>query len=558
MHPGGCTMTSQTPSSLKISIIIPVFNHARYLENSIRSAVNQTYPDIEIIIQDDCSSDPEVKNILRRFKSTPRVRIFLSKTNEGISMATNRAIIQSTGKYLAFMDCDDLLLPNAIETAAHYINLNPNMRYFYSNRDLIDEKGKVISRLDFTEYSYKNHSEQLLAYMFAGHLKIIKKEAFYEVGLFKKEFDSCQDYDLAMRMSESFSFSHIPEYLYQYRIHSHQISQVKKREQADLAYRARDVAVVRRRIFKGDIGRKKISIIMLTMNRWQRTKSTLEQLVKNTTLPYELIILDNNSSDETAKFLQLFSKQNANVRLFLEQQNLGCAGGRKKAISQAGGDFIVTLDNDIQVTHRWLENLLARLKETRADAACCKVILPDGKIQYNGGSYKISGPFILYSFMDNSLQHNNLNSFIDRECQWLPGGATIYRRPVFDRVAFCADLFGGMEDGDLSLQMARAGLKMVNCPASRVIHHHSSSESKEMQDTSYLRSRYNWERLKETVIHFYRRHGLIVYDPWLFKQLEIPYTSQQETINYFKHMLNKNQPGGRVGNQKPETSGQKN
>jgi len=79
-----------------------------------------------------------------------------------------------------------------------------------------------------------------------------------------------------------------------------------------------------------------------------------------------------------------------------------------------------------------------------------------------------------------------------------------------------------------------------------------------MQDTSYLRSRYNWERLKETVIHFYRRHGLIVYDPWLFKQLEIPYTSQQETINYFKHMLNKNQPGGRVGNQKPETSGQKN
>lgn len=530
-------MPSHTPSSLKISIIIPVFNHARYLENSIRSAINQTYPDIEIIIHDDCSSDPEVKNILKRFKGTPKVKIFFSKTNEGISMATNRAIIQSTGSYLAFMDCDDLLLPNAIETAAHYINSNPNIRYFYSNRDHIDERGKVISRLDFTEYSYKNPSEQILTYMFAGHLKIIKKEAFYEVGLFKKEFDSCQDYDMALRMSESFSFSHIPETLYQHRNHSLQISQVKKRDQAALAYRARDVAVVRRRIFKGDIGSKKISIIMLTMNRWQRTKSTLNQLIKNTSLPYELIILDNNSSDETVNFLQLFSKQNVNVRLFLEKQNLGCAGGRKKAISQACGEFIVTLDNDIQVTPRWLENLLARLKETRADAACCKVILPDGKIQYNGGSYKISAPFILFSFIDNSLHYKNINSLIDRDCRWLPGGATIYRRSVFDKVNFCADLFGGLEDGDLSLQMLRAGLKMVNCPAARVVHHHTATERKEMQDPAYLRSRYNWERLKDTVIFFYKRHGLIVYDPWLFQQLEIPHTTQQETVDYFNRMV---------------------
>lgn len=537
-------MTSPMPRPIKISVIIPVFNHARFLESAILSAVSQTCPDIEVIIHDDCSTDPEVRDILRRFRGTPKVKLSWSKVNEGISMATNRAILQSTGDYLAFLDCDDMLPPSALETAVNYIKLNPHTRYFYSNREDIDDRGRVISRLDLHRYSFKNPGEELIRFMFAGHLKIIKKEAFREAGLFKKDFDSCQDYDLALRMSERFSFCHIPEYLYQYRIHPGQISQVKKREQSLLAYRARDVAAVRRRIFKGDIGRKKISVIMLTMNRWQRTKKTLDQLVRNTTLPFELIILDNNSLDDTANYLQWFAKQFRNVHLIMENLNLGCSGGRKKALDRAGGDFIVMLDNDIRVTPLWLENLLARLKETRADAACCKVVTPDGKIQYNGGSYRISDPFITFSFVDNSLPHDDLGAMIDRDCDWLPGGATIYRRPVFDRVAFCQELFGGLEDKDLSLQMKRAGLRMVNCPASMVIHHHASFEAGEMKDPVYMQQRYDWERLKKTVLSFYRRHRLIVYDPWLFERLDIPRGSTQETKKYFLEMARPRQSAG--------------
>ncbi|MCL4439665.1 MAG: glycosyltransferase, partial [Firmicutes bacterium] len=327
---------------------------------------------------------------------------------------------------------------------------------------------------------------------------------------------------------------HIPEYLYQYRIHPNQISQVKKREQSALAYRARDVAVVRRRIFRGDIGSKKISIVMLTLNRWQRTRATLEQLVKSTRLPFELIILDNNSSDETVKFLQWFAKQNRNVTLLQEKENLGCAGGRKKAVRKAQGDFIITIDNDIRVTPGWLENLLVRLKESRADAACCKVVMPDGKIQYNGGNYRLSGQFIVFSFIDNSLNYNDLKTYIDRQCRWLPGGAAIYRRQVFDRVDFCEELFGGLEDNDLSLQMNHAGLKMVNSPRSLVIHHHASTEGREMRDQVYTLNRYDWDRLKNSMITFYRRHGIVVYDPWLFRQLDIPHGNGQEIIDFLR------------------------
>lgn len=526
-------MTSVTDPFPRISIVIPVFNHTRFLESCIRSATNQTYPEVEIIVWDDCSTDPAVRNILRRLQGSPGLKIYFSKTNEGISMATNRAIIQSTGNYVAFLDCDDILPPRAVETAVNYIKANPQIRYFYSNREQIDERDRVISQSEFQKYSFKNPGEQILRYMFASHLKIIKKEAFYEVGLLKKEFDSCQDYDMALRMSEKFSFLHIPEYLYQYRVHSQQISEVKKREQAQLSYRARDVAVVRRRIFRGDIGRKKISIVVLTMNRWQRTRTALEQLVKNTGLPFELIILDNNSSDDTVKFLQWFSKNNNNVQLMLEKENLGCAGGRKKAVGKAQGDFIVTLDNDVLVTPGWLEHLLVRLKEAQADAACCKVVMPDGKTQYNGGNYQISGQFIIFSFIDNSINYNDLKTFIDRGCRWLPGGATIYRRSVFNRVDFCDELYGGLEDKDLSLQMGRAGLRMVNSPLSLAVHHHASTESREMRDPVYTRNRNDWARLKKSMITFFRRHKVIVYDPWLFKQLDIPHGTSREITEYF-------------------------
>lgn len=528
-------MDSLRRDAVKFSIIIPVFNCAQYLKKALASALGQTYPEVEAVVYDDCSTDPGVRSTLLQFQDNPGLKVFFGKTNLGISMATNIAILQSTGDYLAFMDCDDILPPHALETAAGYIEKNPDAQYFYSNRENIDEDGNIIGRMDFSPYSEKPPSEQILTYMFASHLKIIKKDALYKVGLLKKEFDSCQDYDLALRMSRHFGFCHIPEYLYKYRIHPAQISSLGRRGQDLLSLYARDVEVVRRQIFGGHIGSKKISVIILTMNRWQRTRASLELLVKHTSLPHEIILLDNNSSDETVPLLKWFAGQKSNVKLILEKENLGPAGGRRKALEAAEGDFIVTLDNDIGVGPRWLENLLVRLKEAGADAACCRVLLPNGKIQYNGGHFEVREPFITFSFIDYSMEQDSLGSLIFRECRWLPGGATIYRRSVFDKVAFCEELRGGMEDKDLSLQMMKAGLKMVNSPLSTVVHYHTRHETSELQDREYLRRRYDWDRLKTTMSAFYKRHGLIIYDPWLFEKYGIP-SDPEGALEFFNKL----------------------
>lgn len=522
-----------------ISIIMPVYNKKEYLEKAINSAVNQSYSMTEVVLHDDFSTERDVRRILLSYKDHPRVKLFFSPVNEGISIATSRAIAHSTGKYVAFLDCDDMLPRHALETAAHYIKKNLNIHYFYSNREHINEEDQVFDRYDFSKYSKENPYQEILKYMFPSHLKIIKKSCFQTVGLFKKMFDTCQDYDMALRLSEWFNFFFIPQSLYQYRIHNQQVSITCNKEQATKAYRARKLAVVRRNVyFNKNIGSRKISIIMLTMNRLKRTAHSLQQLYKNTTLPFELIVVNNNSNPETRTFLENLSQEKSNLRLFNEATNLGCAGGRQKGIKYAEGDYIVTLDNDCEVTSFWLEKLLIRIvEEQNIGGACCKVVLPNGYIQYNGGNLSTSNNFIRLSFMDEGKIHNDLQTFIERDCSWIPGGAAIFKRKVFAKAQINQEILGGFEDADFSLQVREAGYRLVNCPTSTAIHHHISQEPKNFKDHLYYKNRYDRRQILTAMVAFFKRNNLVIYDPWLFTYLQIPHTSREEILSFFKQAL---------------------
>ncbi|MFZ5595889.1 MAG: glycosyltransferase family 2 protein [Bacillota bacterium] len=518
-----------------ISIIMPVYNSSPYLEKAVQSAVGQSYRPVEVVLYDDGSTDEKTRGILMKYKGRPGIKVFFSPVNEGISMATNRAIAMSTGEYLAFLDCDDILKPGALEVVAGYIKKHPDVGYFYSNREHIDERGGVTARYDLSKYSTEKPYEMIMKYMFPSHLKVIKKSAFRKVGLFKKIYDTCQDYDMALRLSEWFKFKFIPEYLYQYRIHSSRVSVRRRREQAQRAYRARDVAVVRRNIFfNHSIGERKVSVVMLTRNRLKRTAHSISRLYENTVLPFEFIIVDNNSGPETRKFLDNLAREKSNLRVLFQRENTGCAAGRRKAVGMAEGDYIVTLDNDCEVTPYWLENLITRIvEEPNIGCACAKVVLPDGKIQYNGGSYQISGGFIKLSFIDEKKMHSDLETFMERDCHWLPGGATIYKRRLFEKADICPELRGGFEDADLSLRIHETGYRLVNCPTSLVVHHHISHETDSFKEPGYYRDRYDRGRILRAVVEFYRRNRLIVYDPWLYDYLQIPHATREETVSFF-------------------------
>ena len=518
----------------EIDIILPVYNNAQYLRECINSAINQSYQNTHVTIVDDKSTDTTVYDILAEFKNNPRVNIYYHDINMGISATTNDALVYSSGEYVAFLDCDDVLLPDSIEKVASFLINNPTVDFVYTDRININSAGNVIEHISFKNRTTDAKNELLLG-MYTSHLKVIKRDCFLKVGLFSSRYDSAQDYDIALRMSEHVQFGYINEFLYKHRVHERQTTIVAQIQQESLAEQIKQEALKRRALYDGTIN-KLTSIVMLTLNRVEDTKRSINALYANTSLPFELIILDNGSTDPHMKeYLEELGESKSNVTIIFEEINLGCSGGRRKAISYAKGDYIVTLDNDICVTIRWLENFIMRIEANeKIAAACAKVIFPDGKIQYNGGSMEIEGCFARFSLIDSNKDQLDFSTLIERDCDWIPGGAMIIKRKYREMVTHRMEMQGSYEDNDYALQLKKIGANLVNCPLTEVIHYHLGFGINTMKDQKYLSERYNKERLMNSLIAFYKFNQLIIKDEELFKMLDLAKKTDDEIINLVK------------------------
>jgi GT2 family glycosyltransferase/peptidoglycan hydrolase CwlO-like protein len=510
-----------------IDIIVPVYNHGKYLQQCIESAINQTYEDINLLIVDDCSTDPLVFKILEKYKDHPKIKMYFHHKNQGISKTLNDAIIRASGDYLAFLDCDDLLVPNAIEKVVGFVRNNRDVYFIYSDRININENGEVVEYVSFKNRG-TDAKKELLKGMYTSHLKVIKKECFLKVGLFSHEYDFAQDYDLSLRISEKFNFGYINDSLYKHRVHKNQVTQKNLKKQENIAKLIKNAAIQRRTILDGKL-KKLTSIVMLTFNRLEDTKRSIESIYKYTKLPFELIILDNNSEAKVREYISWLEKNKSNVEVIFENENLGCSGGRKKAVKSARGEYIVTLDNDICVTSEWLENLIIRIEEDKKiAAACANVVFPNGKIQYTGGELKVENDFVKFSLIDGNKNENDLSSFIERDCDWIPGGAMIIKREFFEKVEHRDEIKGAYEDNDYALQIRNVGGRLVNCPLAKVVHYHLQFGTNVFKDKRYLNGRYNNEKMMEALVAFYKYNRLIIKDDDLYNMLKISNKSDKE------------------------------
>lgn len=257
---------------------------------------------------------------------------------------------------------------------------------------------------------------------------------------------------------------------------------------------------------------KKVSIIILSFNRFMDTEKAVESINKYTHVPFELIIFDNNSQESVRTKLKLLVNRYHNVKLILEDYNLGCAGGRKKALQYASGEYILFLDNDILVTPNYLENLISRLDEDEKNVgACCKVVFPDGKIQYNGGTMVINDGFTIYDLVDKGLRYNSRITNHHLNCEWIPGGATLWKKDFLLQFPIDDGMKGSFEDNEVCFRIKKAGYNLVNAPNSIVIHNHMNFKNMyfKYKEKEYVQGRYNKERTTDALIQFYRQHGLI-------------------------------------------------
>ena len=127
----------------KVSIITPVYNASNFISQMIESVVSQTYKNWEIIFVDDCSSDDSVEIIKSFIKEEPRISLYLLDVNSGSGIARNKAIEKASGRYIAFLDSDDIWSPEKLSTQIEFMLTN-SVAFSHTSYGYIDEKGNKI------------------------------------------------------------------------------------------------------------------------------------------------------------------------------------------------------------------------------------------------------------------------------------------------------------------------------------------------------------------------------------------------------------------------------
>ncbi len=130
----------------QVSVIMPVYNKEKYIEATIKSVQEQTYENWEIVIIDDCSSDASSKIIKRYVDNDERIRYYKNEKNLGAAGSRNRAIELAKGRYIAFLDSDDLWMPNKLEKQIDYMSQN-EYAFCYSACNVIDTEGKPSGKI---------------------------------------------------------------------------------------------------------------------------------------------------------------------------------------------------------------------------------------------------------------------------------------------------------------------------------------------------------------------------------------------------------------------------
>lgn len=203
----------------KVSIIIPVYNGADYLVEAIDSALAQTYQNIEVIVVNDGSTDEEqTEEIALSYGDSVR---YFYKKNGGVASALNYGIEKMTGDYFSWLSHDDFYKPNKIELEMDvFKSVNFSDVIVYSDYDFVDEEGALIQEIRMPDVE----GYQMVYYLLAeqslhGCTLLIPKKIFEEVGVFREDLKTTQDYTLWLKMAEKYRFMRCAENLVCGRLH---------------------------------------------------------------------------------------------------------------------------------------------------------------------------------------------------------------------------------------------------------------------------------------------------------------------------------------------------
>ncbi|MGQ0445817.1 MAG: glycosyltransferase family 2 protein [Beijerinckiaceae bacterium] len=215
-----------------VSVVIPAYNAQRYIARTLRSALNQTHGNIEIIVVDDGSTD-QTRHIVESFTvEDSRVRL-IGTVNRGVARARNRGIEDARGTYLAFLDADDLWHPTKIERQLQALNAHasdPTWAAVYAYSRSIDEEDRVIHNGRFVECRGFILARHIAINLVGnGSTLLVRRDAALSVGGYDSSYAAagiggCEDLDFELKLAARYRIEAVSLFLVGYRVHEERMS----------------------------------------------------------------------------------------------------------------------------------------------------------------------------------------------------------------------------------------------------------------------------------------------------------------------------------------------
>ncbi len=479
----------------RISILVPVYNPPRqFFDELLASVVAQSYPNWELCIANASDEQEIVQELIEKYNDE---RILCRAVrNEGISVNTNNAAQLASGQYLAFLDHDDLLSPNALFEVAKCVT-RTEAPLIYSDEALF-----VKDMMHPTVGHFKpDYSPQyLLNVNYIGHFVAVRRDIFGKLKGLRKEFDGSQDHDFLLRvLAKTQNVQHIRKVLYYWRQHEQSTSvnaeakpYTEEAGQKAIAEYLREEgirATVTEGLFPSTYkvnyaitGRPMVSIIIPNHEHVTDLDRCIRSIYAHSQYrTFEIIVVENNSKTvDTFNYYDGLTRTRAECKVVIYDEGKTfnfskiCNFGRKNA----SGKYLLFLNNDTEViSPGWINEMLQLCQLEDVGAVGAMLYYPDDTVQHAGvitGLGKYAGHSHKYAKRGKSGYM--FRQACVQEVSAVTGAAIMVEKKAFDEV-------GGFDEGfevayndvDLCLRLRKRRYSVLFTPYAELYHYESKS-----------------------------------------------------------------------------------
>ncbi|HCK99404.1 MAG TPA: hypothetical protein DHW42_04780 [Candidatus Marinimicrobia bacterium] len=504
-----------------VSIIIPVFNKVEYTKKCIDAIyANTQYRNFEIIIVDNASTDGTDQYLRELEKERANIRIIHNEENFGFAKANNQAAEIAKGEYLLLLNNNTEVQKGWLEPLLNVLNADPDVATVGSKMLFPDG---TIQHAGVIVFDDQKLPDPLVArHIYYGQSKflaeanipkeyqiltaaclLIRKNIYEKAGGFDEGYwNGYEDVDLCFNIqkmgkklvyqpqsivihheskSGSERFSKVSRNIE--RLHSKWLGKIipdfiimkdgalqKTKTNKILPYKMPSRRIMEQTDISASTN-KFVSIILLTYNALEYTKKCIKSIREQTQYPYEIIFVDNGSTDGTKRYLRNLIQKHTNFKLIANKTNKGFAVGNNQGVRQAKGEYVMILNNDVLVSDGWLESMVNSLERDE------KIGMVGPLTNYISGRQRVAK--IPYNdengFLEfaGQVREANKNKLTPR--RRIAGFAVLMRKSLYEEVSGLDESYGtgNYEDDDLCLKVQEKG-HAIMVDESTFIHHYGS------------------------------------------------------------------------------------